>query len=161
MWDSACCVCYELMHCYSRVSCKILHAGFCTNDIRDTLFRLVTLCTTQQVPLSSHFAHWTVSISLSLSSYPCTQCGKDAKTTMNIDQLFKQSLELSTITLNMLVIVYSSYIHMHTHTVSSISLALKIDQVMWLYYRYVYIVIWTVCWTLSFPHLYNFNANQE
>ena len=65
----------------------------------------------------------------SLSSYPCTQCGKDAKTTMNIDQLFKQSLELSTITLNMLVIVYSSYIHMHTHTaVSSISLALKIAK---------------------------------
>ena len=84
------------------------------------------------------------SLSLSLSSYPCTQCGKDAKTTMNIDQLFKQSLELSTITLNMLVIVYSSYIHMHTHTHthSLINLTSAQDsQVMWLYYRYVYIVI--------------------
>ena len=57
---------------------------------------------------------------------------------MNIDQLFKQSLELSTITLNKLVIVYSSYIHMHT----LINLTSAQDsQVMWLYYRYVYIVI--------------------
>ena len=44
----------------------------------------------------------------------------------------------------MLVIVYSSYIHMHTHTHthSLINLTSAQDsQVMWLYYRYVYIVI--------------------
>ena len=60
---------------------------------------------------------------------------------MNIDQLFKQSLELSTITLNMLVICLF-VIHTHAHTHSLINLTSAQDtQVMWLYYRYVYIVI--------------------
>ena len=120
---SCCVVCDPQPVCFCHAMallCCVSHSLFCVpNCMNCHSLAVLTLCVTQ--PVVCVQLSWSCCVVCVLLLAVCI-----LQTTMNIDQLFKQSLELSTITLNMLVIVYSSYIHMHT--VSSISLALKIAK---------------------------------